>query len=107
MVSKLILGLAVLVSAVAYAGATPDHIARLENVTVLARNGEVCSAHVQKIIELAAIPVQLSWFHADVTYQDAHLDACWAIYQDKVLVVDENGEGGSIPIALFEEYVGS
>ncbi len=39
--------------------------------------------------------------HAEVAVQGRHLGACWLVAGEAVVLIDEDGEGGEIPIRQF------
>jgi len=60
-----------------------------------------------KVLSFIQEPYRSAFRSADVIYQGKPLKACWASLPDRrnVLVADETGDYGPVPMALFKPVV--
>jgi hypothetical protein len=72
-----------------------------DNVAVTLRES-ACPDNIQKLVDMFNPPKGLVWKRADVLFQGKPLEACYAEFQGQVLLVDEDGDGGAIPVGEFK-----
>lgn len=87
---------------------TPAHAAFMQfqakDLTVVLHVSPCTS---KKILDMIEAPSRPAFRTADVTFKGKALKACWAANQiaQEVLIVDETGDYGTIPMGLFKSVV--
>lgn len=82
-------------------------VAESPELTVRLFASECKSEKVLKRLEALHPPKNLTFQAGNETYQGRELEACWtAVSADTVVVIDEEGDGGQLPIAVFKPVDG-
>lgn len=95
--SKLVLGL--LAALVSLSAIATDYVFSTKNVTITAHSNQPCSP---KILALMTEEGKAqTWRAAETQIQGRTIDACWTQIDDKVLIIDIEGDAGFIPVEAF------
>lgn len=95
---KFLLGLLL---ALAFLPAFADYAYSTKDVAIIAKENQACSPQVLNLLTDEA--KQFSWKAAEILFQGRKIQACWALVDDKVVIVDEEGDGGFIDPAAFRK----
>lgn len=74
-----------------------------EIAVVVSDNRACTNQHILKALELAGAPKEWKWGEAKIMVDGQTIQACAAVVEGKVIVIDENGQGGVLPVSGFHK----